>query len=456
MRTLKPSSAPPRSSPGVEFRQLAAPYPFRLGRYFAYAGLLLAVTIVALSLLGISPALPLSGYNVQFLELAQMGPLCWVLLVLPQLARSEVVKGMGWLLLINAVPLAYGVFAYGAAPALRDFAGMYYMTMLIFGYALGRLAVISAGNLLVGLSVCGFLFIIGYFTGLGDGVIDYDLLEYNFRIPALVCSCSAALCLAGFGRLASWRRFVVLGGGLLYVLFVLQLRTRAAYLGLGAGALVVFGLAVTLYLREPRFLGRIVGRLLLGVAAVVLLSVIYAEWLSVLLANAKDRTDIVLSGKYYADNTVAFRLDAWHAAWGEFLASPYFGVGFGKYLLLDPWLRHEYALYPSHMIHNGVLQILYSGGLLTMGGMVFFWWRVRRALRASRAMRTVIPVLALLISLLFYTAFSAILFKSVEAILMWMIVGLAIGEAERLSLEPADMVGISPGGTRPRPLTPAK
>ncbi len=155
-----------------------------------------------------------------------------------------------------------------------------------------------------------------------------------------------------------------------------------------------------------------------------------------LFENARERTDVMLRGTYYTDATVAFRLEAWQLAWHEFLASPIIGVGFGKYMVLDPWLRHEYALYPSHMMHNGVLQIIYSGGLLALGGMVYFWWRVGRVLKGSRVMHVVLPVLALLMSLMFYTAFSAILFKSVEAVQLWLIVGLAIGEAERFASEP--------------------
>jgi O-antigen ligase len=408
------------------------PQPQGLGTGLNFVGIFITVAILAISMMGLSPSVTISGFNVQILEIAQALPLFWVLLVLPRIYRSEVAKGIAVVLVLNLVPLTYGLYSYGISSALRDFSGVYYMLMIIFGYAIGRFAVITGANLIVGLSIAGFIFVTGYSFQIAGGVLDYATLEYNYRIPALVCTSAAALCLVNFSRITGWRRGVVLAGGLLYAAFLLQLRTRAAYLGLAAGVSTILIQAGIVYLRDPRTLRQVANRLVLGVIAVLLVSVIYSEWIPLVFTNAQERTNVLLSGMYYTDETVAFRLEAWRLAWEEFLASPIFGVGFGKYMVLDPWLRHEYALYPSHMMHNGLLQILYSGGLLAMGANIYFWRCVYRIFKASSRFNAVIPILSLAISFLVYTAFGAILFKSVEAIPLWLILGLAIGEAERL------------------------
>lgn len=410
--------------------------PQGLGTGLNLAGIFLTVMILAVSMMGLSPSVTISGYNVQILEFAQALPMLWVLLVLPRIYRSEMSKGTAVVLALNLVPLTYGLYSYGISSALRDFSGVYYMLMIVFGYAIGRFAVITGANLIAGLSIAGFIFVTGYTFRIADGVLDYATLEYNYRVPALVCTSAAALCLVNFSRVTGWRRGVLLAGGLLYAAFLLQLRTRAAYLGLAAGILTILIQAGIVYLRDPRTLRQVAGRLLLGVIAVILVSVVYSEWIPLVFTNAQERTNILLSGMYYTDETVAFRLEAWRLAWQEFLASPLFGVGFGKYMVLDPWLRHEYALYPSHMMHNGVLQILYSGGLLAMAANIYFWRCIYNVFKFSRSLNAVIPILSLAISFLVYTAFGAILFKSVEAIPLWLILGLAIGEAERLMREP--------------------
>lgn len=402
-----------------------------LGVALSSSGVLLTLMVLTVSLAGISTPLTYATFNIQLLEILQLAPLLWTVFVLPRIYRSELFLGMATLLAVNAVPLVYGFFVYGASSAMRDFAGIYYMLIVVFGYAVGRYAVISAGQLLIGLSAIGLIFVTAYTFRIADYLIDYEVIEYNFRIPAMVCSCAAALVLAGFGRLTGWHRMAILAGGLLYAAFVLQLRTRGAYLGLATGFIVVLVHVCIRFFNDPGYLARVVGRLLVAVLVVVLVSVLYTEWLSVLFSNARERSDVLFAGIYFSDPTVAFRLEAWRLAWEEFLASPIFGVGFGKYMILDPWLRREFALYPSHMMHNGVLQILYSGGLIAMGGMCFFWWRVRRMLRGSNVVTSVVPVLALTLSLLVYTSFGAILFKSVEAVPLWLIVGMVIGDAER-------------------------
>jgi O-antigen ligase len=418
-----------------QYGRISRPGEERLGPALAGSGLLLTFTIFTVSLTGISTPLTYATFNIQLLEILQLGPLLWTLFLLPRIYRSELVFGTVTLLAVNAVPLIYGFFVYGASSAMRDFAGIYYMLILVFGYALGRYAVISASQLLVGLSAVGLVFVTAYTFRISENLIDYEVIEYNFRIPAMVCSCAAALVLAGFGRLTGWRRLAILAGGLMYAAFVLQLRTRGAYLGLATGFIVVLVHVCIRFFNDPGYLAKVLGRLIVALVAVVLASVLYTEWLSVLFSNARERSDVLFAGIYFSDPTVAFRLDAWRLAWEEFLDSPIFGVGFGKYMILDPWLRREFALYPSHMMHNGVLQILYSGGILAMGGMVFFWWRVRRILRDSTVVTSVIPVLALTLSLLVYTSFGAILFKSVEAVPLWLIVGLAIGDTERHVLQ---------------------
>lgn len=404
-----------------------------MGTALLFTGIIFATAMFELSV-----PLVFGGYNIQLLEALQLGPLFWLLLVARKLVSSVVVRGMVIVLLANSIPLIYGISVYGLSSALRDFAGVFYMIMIVFGYAIGRLRILSGVNLLLAFTALGVIFIPAYFFNVGSSVLDYEVLKYNYRVPGMVCFLAAVLSVAGLGRLHGWQRVCVMIGGLLYGGFILQLRTRGAHVALLAGSMVIVIQAAVHFVNEPAFLGRIIGRILLGVTAAVLLSVFYSEALSSLFENARERTDIVFTSAYYTDVTIAFRLEAWRLAWEEFLGSPLFGVGFGKYMILDPWLRREFALYPSHMMHNGLLQILYSGGLAALAGFVYLWWAVRKALVRSRVLNAVIPLLSLLVALAVYAAFGAILFKAVEAIPLWLIVGLAIGEAEVFSAEHSD------------------
>lgn len=391
--------------------------------------LLLAVLVVSLS--GLSPTAVVFGFHVQVLEAIELVVLAWLVAVLPWIWQAGPTKGMVGLLLLNAIPLGIGIYTHGVTPALRDFAGVFYMLMVIFGYALGRYAVVGSVQLLAGLIFAGLIFAVFRFARWAPQLIDYDLLEFNFRIPALATIAAAALAAVGLSRLAGWRRWLVLGGGAFYFVYLLQLRTRAAYLGILVIAVIVLlqGASAALFDSRQR------GRVLVSIAGIAMALLIIAlsnpDRVAEVFRNAEERTAFIQEGYFEADETVAFRLDAWHLAWDEFLDAPIAGVGFGKYMLLDPWLRNEPEMMPSHLMHNGVLQILYAAGLLGLAGAIYFWIRVAWPLGRLPRRKGVIPVLGLAAGFMVYTAFGAILFKAVEAVLLWTLVGLAIGEAER-------------------------
>lgn len=166
----------------------------------------------------------------------------------------------------------------------------------------------------------------------------------------------AALLAPAAGTRDRWIAGIV--GGLLVVGCVLA-RSRGAYLGLGAGG-------VLLLARHWRVLGAPARRAALAGGAVVLIL-----------------GGVVLGPRFLEiargqEGTHSVRLEYWPRAWRNFESSPVTGIGFGRYNDEPPVVRND-----DKHAHNSYLHWMAEGGILGLGAMVVFWILLLRRLKPA-------------------------------------------------------------------------
>lgn len=369
------------------------------------------------------------GVNTSFLEIVSV--LLFSFAFISRGARKSPLW-IGFLVVVatTIVPLLVGMADFGLKRALRDYSQVLYLGFIFLGGYTYRKGYLTPE--LIVKTVCWVSVLYSSVFIINNALFDYEVVskfQYFFRLSVAFSMVFLFARLIGVQGGANFNHFTALVFLLILTVFVIEIRTRALLLML----LLSFSVIVVgsiLVRRRKREISSLYVLVLVGV--LFFLTPLADALIGIELAaeSSVARLLALWRGEVHQDLTAFYRIEAWSRAYDAFLARPVFGNGFGKYILLDPWLRGEHRLYPPTMIHNTYLQILYVGGVIHLFGYLYFFYSALGPNRSRARSAELVEndgsarmAKAFFIGFLLYSFFGVTFFKVTDAIFVWFIVG---------------------------------
>jgi len=367
------------------------------------------------------------GINTSILELLTMLTATYGLLSTS--AKSSTLWAPYIFLLLSVVlSFAIGVDLNGPVRALRDIAQLVYISFIFFGYFFYYRKYIKPETLILYICWIATAYSLLYLL---DVYWIQSGIFYDYRFEFRVISIFAYMNLLGrlFDIPGSVRINIVTVVCMLLALslYAIDIRTRAFLLMLIVGCVTVFLQYIFLFPYRASIR-------LLFIGGTVLLFLVFPfilQWFELdIAATGSLGRLLVLWSSQSLDVTAQYRIDAGSLALDGFYNNLLFGTGFGSYIFLDPWIRGDFQYYPSAMIHNQFLHILYVGGILYFAGFLYFLWKIYSSIGYGVQTQQKWEVYGrniigrgFLIGFLVYAAFGTTWFAVSEAIVFWFLIG---------------------------------
>lgn len=327
------------------------------------------------------------------------------------------------------------IFRNPVEPAMRDFSQVVFAGLVVFGSRLNGRRFIDS----LALSV---LVVTPYAVtyGISDDIYFFDpplatAMLFNLRIPALFLVAVALDDILG-GRRAYWHFPFLIA---IFVL-VFSIRTRGFHL-----ALFVELLVFLLILVRSRSVVRPLA--IVGVVLTIAVGIFLTFGFALLEERYQFISYIQAEGisALQRDPSLAARFVLWGIGLNEIgtnWLNHLVGMGFGRYLLLDPRGIGDYQYLPMWMIHNQVLSLYLTGGVVLMLVYAAFLHRLRR-MAEHRMLNTMF-----LVGIIVYGMSTPILGKVVDASFIWIFLGLTLGRKNKNNGSSRDHRGATDLGNR--------
>ena len=390
---------------------------------------LLILIILAVSLTGMNVDFEVLGINSSFLEVFA-AIICLSVLINGHSKTSPLWIPYLFLLLCSAIPILIGLFDNNITRVFRDSAQLTYVSFIFLGHYFYSRQLIKPDTLI---RVACWISVVGSsFFLLNSYIIEssyISTLEYNWRVLIAFSAICLYVKLLGILRRVKISSFTVLFMLATMIIFLVQIRTRAFLLMVAIGFIIV----TLSFLYKKKSSYEMKKFLSFGISVPILLVVAMSlGGLDLIFTNEGSLSRLLEFGESeQQDVTALYRLEAWSQALNGFIESPFFGQGFGSYMLLDPWINGKLQFYPSAMIHNGFLQMLYVGGIANFLGYTFLFYGIYRSAgfevaqyhSENESVGVRILTRSFLISYLIYASFGTSLFAVNESIIFWFLVG---------------------------------
>lgn len=319
-----------------------------------------------------------------------------------------------WLFGASTVVLILSLANNPIDRVLRDFSQIVFVGMLCVGTIVDRDRFIGSLALAIFIATP---YAVSF--GVSENIYFFDAplatqMLFNLRLPVMFLVAVALIDLLS-GRIRVWHVPLLVT----LVLLVANIRTRGFHVAL----LAEFGLFFYFLLKS-----RSRHRALIGFTIAVLCAIAVG-----ILANTHGVVeryefirDVAVDGPIalFRDPSVGARLILWGVGlmeMGTDVLNQLFGLGFGKYLLLDPRGIGDYEYLPMWMVHNQVLSIYLTGGIYLLLVFVLFFWRLAHGANDRYLFALVLT------GVVVYSLVTPVLGKVVDATFFWLFLGVAVG-----------------------------
>ncbi|MBI5118029.1 hypothetical protein HZA56_16255 [Candidatus Poribacteria bacterium] len=364
----------------------------------------------------------LSDISTSVFEIALVG--CNLLLLIfyrnGKMARNTIV-----FFVFAGVLLPYSLLKNPMESVLRDFSQIFFVASILFGVYFRK---INLPGLISGIFVLATPILLVY--GIEEtprylGTTMSTEIAFNLRIPLLFVFCAILNDLFQNRRIRMWHIVFAV----FFAVYMISIRTRGFHLAV-VWTLFTHGAYYALK-RGVQSRWKILGVL----AIVIILFSLFAARSEFLSERYAALSDVPLLGAeaLSGDQTLKLRLLFWQMALDEMhdnWTTRCFGMGFGRYLFLDPWGLNEWDLYPFWMIHNQILSSYVTGGVFLL--LCFFFFVRSVYIESNRSF----AVLSFISTIVLYSFFTPVFGDPVTAFLLWASIGwLAIHGSEVESQE---------------------
>lgn len=352
------------------------------------------------------------GFNVKVLGVVKVHESLMILCSL--LGLKEAFKFHGAKFLILMMPLGMmlviSLFNYPVLSVLRDFLQVLYLFSFYFFRTVARKHSLFLNVFYIVLIFSPFVLYFGvkYDVDRWSSISYFTQVMYNYRLVIYGYLVYACWLLISKGMFFPSKAVFPLFLIFLFYSF-LVIRTRGLILA-SAGSIFYFYIAYR-NIKSNLFI------LLLFIVSIASISIIGFSHLmdnerftSILyvIMNLNIETNSL-------DYTMQLRIMFWEEAWNKIdtFNDWLLGVGFGAFLMLDPWGIGQWEPLPASMIHNQLLSLLYNGGIVLLITIIIVFKSIIINAKEPKLIK------AFLFGMLLYAFFTPVLSDSVYACIFY-------------------------------------
>ena len=383
--------------------------------------------LATLCLFSIPLPFEIGGINTSILEIISF-PIFLAALFGWLMPRSPIRSAFLLLGLASSLPVVIGLLeGRGVTQILREFAPVTYAGFLFVGGHFRKFGYLSAEKMLK--LVCWVASLYAAFYVLEDKFFDTTVVSQFWPHWRLLVALGIMILYARLAGISGMPRFalpIALAMFAVLLLYAVEIRTRALLLMIGVGVLQIFFGSFKAHRTGKKFVRPVTIGFIGGLMVYFVVNMV-SESATLRSTNSIGRLAALMNGSGL-DITAMWRLNAWQLAWEEAIASPIFGVGFGSYLLLDPWIRGDLRFQPSAMIHNTWLNLFYCGGLIYLTTYVYLFCRIYHSMghvpeNQERNAGVALVGRGMLLGYCIFIAFGTGFFAPNNALPLWFLLG---------------------------------